>query len=369
MRTLPTLLFAALLAAPATAGTLPLTPLQLPGGGGFPLDGIFQNPDAPPNLSGAVLFEVAERPMAAVVTDEGFEFALVDLSGEGRAWAVDLGALVQDVKPKATEGAGRLGDPADPFGKKTKLGEAEEIDLEGISVEGDRLFLCGSATLKRKKPNRSDPVKNRKRLETVEPVSGGEKGDWKRHSNMLYELKLGWEGGEPRVEVVAVRDLRDRFSKIRHLRRALAIPSKENGLDIEGYARQAGKHVVGLRGPVLRGHAVVAIFSDDLEEVELRYLWLGGYGIRSIEYVPDAPWGAGFYISAGLTMEGVGDFRLYRWDGQSDAFMGPGPGLEEIGSFPPPDPAWKAEGLFGCGGQLCVSFDGTPGGAPHVVGP
>lgn len=351
------------------AGPLTLTPLELPGGGGFPVSGIFQNEDAPPNLSGALLFEVAERQLAAVVSDEGFEFALIALSGEnaGKAWAVNLGAMVEGMKPAGLEGR-VLGDPADPFGKKKKLGEAEEIDLEGISAEGDRLFLCGSSTLKRKKPNKGDPAKNRKRLETVEPVSGGKKGDWKRHSNMLYELKVGWAGGEPKVEVVAVRDLRLRISKIRHLRRALAIPSKENGLDIEGYARQAGKHVVGLRGPVLRGHAVVAIFDDELEDVELRYLWLGGLGIRSIEYLPDAPWGPGFYISAGLTMEGVADFHLYRWDGQDDAFMGPSPGLEKIGSFPPPDPGWKAEGLFGCGGQLCVSFDGPPGGAPHVVG-
>lgn len=366
MRRLLSPLLAAAWAASGLTGTLTLTPLELPGGGGFPVDGAFSNPAGPANLSGALLFEVAQRQLAAVVTDEGHEFVLIALSGEaaGRVWSFDLGEMVEDEKP---EDYGTR-DPAElPSLGRGRLGEADEIDLEGISIEGNRLFLCGSATLKRKKPNKDDAAANRARLETVEPVSGGEKGDWKRHSNMVYELEVTWRGGAPRVEVKSVRDVRARIARIPHLRRALAIPSKENGLDIEGYARRAGKHVVGLRGPVLRGHAVVVVLSDDFQEAEVRYLWLGGYGIRSIEYLEQAPWGPGFYISAGLTMEGVGDFRLYRWDGEHDVFMGPGPGLEELGSFPPPDPAWKAEGLFGCGGKLCVSFDGPPGGAPHVV--
>ena len=45
-------------------------------------------------------------------------------------------------------------------------------------------------------------------------------------------------------------------------------------------------------------------------------------------------------------MEGTAPFRLYKWDGESDAFMEAGEGLELIGSFMAPDPGWKAEGLF-----------------------
>ncbi|MFO0119910.1 MAG: DUF3616 domain-containing protein, partial [Cyanobium sp.] len=37
----------------------------------------------------------------------------------------------------------------------------------------------------------------------------------------------------------------------------LKIPSKENGLDIEGIAARAERLLVGLRGPVLRGIALV----------------------------------------------------------------------------------------------------------------
>ncbi|MBQ0818798.1 DUF3616 domain-containing protein, partial [Microvirga sp. HBU67558] len=42
-----------------------------------------------------------------------------------------------------------------------------------------------------------------------------------------------------------------------HLGPFLAVPSKENGLDIEGLAVRGNRLWLGLRGPVLRGHAVV----------------------------------------------------------------------------------------------------------------
>ncbi|WP_457090403.1 DUF3616 domain-containing protein [Microvirga sp. P5_D2] len=43
----------------------------------------------------------------------------------------------------------------------------------------------------------------------------------------------------------------------RHNRPFLSIPSKENGFDVEGLAVREGRISPGLRGPVLRGHAVV----------------------------------------------------------------------------------------------------------------
>jgi hypothetical protein len=49
-----------------------------------------------------------------------------------------------------------------------------------------------------------------------------------------------------------------------HLSPFLTIPSKENGFDVEGLAVRGDRVWLGLRGPVLRGHAVVL----DLEIVE-----------------------------------------------------------------------------------------------------
>ena len=37
----------------------------------------------------------------------------------------------------------------------------------------------------------------------------------------------------------------------------MSIPSKDNGLDIEGLAVKEGRLLLGLRGPVLRGWAII----------------------------------------------------------------------------------------------------------------
>jgi Protein of unknown function (DUF3616) len=49
----------------------------------------------------------------------------------------------------------------------------------------------------------------------------------------------------------------------RHIRSFLSLPGKDNGLDIEGIAAVGTRLLLGLRGPVLRGWAVVI-------EIELR---------------------------------------------------------------------------------------------------
>jgi len=53
------------------------------------------------------------------------------------------------------------------------------------------------------------------------------------------------------------------LSQDEHLQPFLEIPGKDNGFDIEGLAVANGRILLGLRGPVLRGWAVIL-------EVELR---------------------------------------------------------------------------------------------------
>lgn len=347
------------------AETLRLTPWEGPGGAAtFPVTGeVLANPMGSANLSGATAFQAGGRPFLALVSDEGTEFAVVPLSGEGAGRE----ALVYDVLEL-------MGDAND-------LGETDEIDLEGVSFEDGHLFLAGSATVKRKKPNRETLEENLLRLHSVVPVSGGkadtkgkrvdfvkgEKGDgkWNLHSNLLYRFAVSLEAGRPRFTFVEHHDIRRRIGESKLLRRFLPIPSKENGLDLEGFVRHQGRNYLGLRGPVLRGHAVVAELDEDFQELTPHFLFLDGFGIRSMEYFSHPRWGEGFFLVAGLTMEGTAPFTLFRWDGQGHAFMQAGEGLTRIGTFPAPDPAWKAEGLFGCGEDLCVSFDGPPGGRPH----
>lgn len=354
-------------AARLRAEDLHLTPLALPGGkAAFPVLGeTFRNPMGQANLSGAVRFDLEGRSFLALVTDEGREFAVVPMSGEEAGKKV----YVHDI--------------LELMGDRNDLGETEEIDLEGVSYEAGSLYLAASATVKRKKPDRDDPEENLLRLHSVVPVSGGkadvkgkrldflqgEKGEekWNLHSNFLYQFRVGLESGRPTFTFVRHQDIRMLVGENRLLRRFLPIPSKENGLDLEGYVRRGGVNYFGLRGPVLRGHAVVAVVEDSFQSLTPHFLFLNGLGIRSMEYHQHPRWGEGFFLVAGLTMEGSAPFELYRWDGQSDSFMRAEGGLTRIGRFEAPDPAWKAEGLFACGEDLCVSFDGPPGGAPHVL--
>lgn len=330
----------------AAPGRIRLDPLDVTGtAGGFPIGGgFFGEPTAAANVSGVATFIVGGRRVAAIGVDEGHEFALVQLDGpeKGRAQRFDLGRLVE----------------------QSELGAAEEIDLEGASYGDGRLYLCGSAALKRKKPNKKKAKKNRQRLRTVEPVSGGEPGAWKRHSDMLFVLEVAAGDRGLGVRLEAVHDLRTLLLSDSTLGVFAPIPSKDNGLDVEAYLRHGGRHYFGLRGPVLRGHAVVAVVDDAFEKLELRFLALDGLGIRAMEALQDTPWGPGIFLVAGRTMEGPGPFTLYRWDGESDAFMKPGAGLGRVGDIAVPDPGYKVESLFDCPGGACVSFDGPAGGQP-----
>lgn len=118
-----------------------------------------------------------------------------------------------------------------------------------------------------------------------------------------------------------------------HLTRALAkddhlgaflkapIPGKDNGFDIEGLALLGDRLFVGLRGPVLRGWAMLLEIQPELDEpgvLKLKklagkqryrkhFLNLNGLGIRDL-----CPWGDQLLILAGPTMDLSGSVRLFQ---------------------------------------------------------
>src|SRR5262249_43259516 len=61
-------------------------------------------------------------------------------------------------------------------------------------------------------------------------------------------------------------DLTDALAKDKHMRAFLSIPGKDNGFDIEGLAVVGDRIFIGLRGPVLRGWAL--ILELELKEAE-----------------------------------------------------------------------------------------------------
>jgi len=130
------------------------------------------------------------------------------------------------------------------------------------------------------------------------------------------------------------------------------IPSKENGVDIEGIAAKGDFLYLGFRGPAFRENwvPVMKLEFEDPEDYELLYVDLGGRGIRDITSVSD-----GFLLIAGPIGDGSASYQLYHWDGK-DMIPGKDHNPEDLGKLtllgeiaPPvstePPARAKAEGI------------------------
>lgn len=211
----------------------------------------------------------------------------------------------------------------------------QEADIEGLAVDGGYLWMAGSHSLKRKKPKAGRPATDAldrlTRVEreanraligriplvptdapgVLEPVARVRSGDDRGRSCARFAMRGGRNG------------LMRALAKDTHLGRFLNIPAKENGFDIEGLAAIGDRLFIGLRGPVLRGWAV--ILDIEVEErrpgrLDLRavgpngalyrkhFLDLDGLGIRELVLQGDD-----LLILAGPTMDLDGPVALYRW--------------------------------------------------------
>jgi hypothetical protein len=116
--------------------------------------------------------------------------------------------------------------------------------------------------------------------------------------------------------------LMDALKCDRHLDDFLSIPGKDNGFDVEGLAVTGERIFLGLRGPVLRGWAVVLELEVGEDEGDLKlkkigpdgrryrkhFLELDGLGVR--ELCVD---GDDLLILAGPTMDLDGPVTVVRW--------------------------------------------------------
>lgn len=206
----------------------------------------------------------------------------------------------------------------------------EEADLEGLARSGDWLWTIGSHSLVRKriKPQHSE-AKAYRRLARV-----------RREPNRFVIARLAVQtGADGRPEPVrtaadgrrsaivgapGTENLADLLVDDEHLAPFLAIPSKDNGLDVEGLAVHGRSLYIGLRGPVLRGWAVVlevlpvddgpgrlalGAFPDG-SRYRKHVLDLDGLGVRDL-----CPDGDDLLVLAGPSMALSGPVRVYRWHG------------------------------------------------------
>lgn len=244
-------------------------------------------------------------------------------------------------------------------------GREDEADIEGLARADGWLWAVGSHSLKRRRVKaHHSPDRARRRL-----------ADVVREENRYILLRLPLAGAVPvredgtrRAEILsgAGRNLADLIAKDPHLGPFVSIPSKDNGLDIEGIAVVGTRLFVGLRGPVLRGWAVLLEIrpeSDPRRPGRLRlapidgrpyrthFLDLGGLGVRDL-----CPYGDDLLILAGPTMSLDGPIRVLRWrpeDGPSVTHR-----VETVVDLPHGDRHDHAEGIAVVDdGRLLVVYD------------
>jgi hypothetical protein len=308
------------------------------------LEGIGFDKNASENLSDAAVLSLGGAAFLVVVSDEGHDFGLTTLGPDAKGKKYDLATLPH-------------GDLSVELPKpKSKV----EIDLEAVATQGDRVFLAGSASLKRKKPKEGDHTSEE--LEKIVPASGAGAS----YANHVYELRArGGSADFPELELVAAHETRERLLALPLIATFKDVPSKDNGLDVEGFAAHGEFVWFGLRGPVLRGRALVVRMRADFSAPEAYTLDLGGLGVRSLTYVEGTS--GGLYILAGPALTHEEHFELYRFGAPE---KGPADVLTTdvtlVASIPSED-GKRPEGLFPLGSGLCVIADGVVGGAPRCL--
>jgi len=219
-------------------------------------------------------------------------------------------------------------------------GDEEEVDIEGLAYADHYLWVVGSHSLKRDKPDDLDDSIS-KRIRCLSKI----KNDPNRYTLARIPVIYSEETGEhelqkmhphpdnPEIILSAAKlkaneqasQLSEELRYDRHLWKFRKLPGKDNGFDIEGLAVKDDRIFIGLRGPVLRGYAVileVALKENKSGKLKLKkigkdgakyrkhFVHLQGMGIRELTFADDD-----LLILAGPTMDCDGAISLYRMKG------------------------------------------------------
>jgi hypothetical protein len=204
------------------------------------------------------------------------------------------------------------------------LPAGKEADLESIDIADGRVWVCGSHCRVRRKPpdeKHLDPDIRRRRS---------------RHLLGSIRLRGATLAGRGlALPYTGEGSLRPRLQENRFLEPFVDLPSKENGLDIEGLAVLHTRVLLGLRGPVLDGHAVVASLPHRdgepslVAKPRLHLLAMAGLGVRDL-----CRDGAAVLVLAGPVADSDGPFRLFRWHPRNDGTIETPDKLHEWASGP-----------------------------------
>jgi hypothetical protein len=189
----------------------------------------------------------------------------------------------------------------------TLTDKSNEIDIEALAWKKPYLYALGSHSAKRKKIKAGLSEKeNIKRLQKVYPEPDRQQ---------LFRIELD---NQSNVRQINSLSLTAELSKHPILKSFVGIPSKENGIDIEGLAiDKKGRLLLGFRGPVLRGNIVpvlrlkLAKKTFRVKKQQTRYLTLAGNGIRGMSEM-----GNQFLILTGAVGDQTSPYQVFIWNGE-----------------------------------------------------
>ncbi|MCK9605034.1 MAG: DUF3616 domain-containing protein [Methylomonas sp.] len=212
-----------------------------------------------------------------------------------------------------------------PVSTKNTRTRQQEIDIEGLAYADGYLWLTGSHSLKRNKPKPDQNVnRNQNRLANI--IREGNrfliariqiethKGSYRLGKTHKKRSAASLQGDKNDNELTKA------LAHDPHLAAFLSIPGKDNGFDIEGLAVINDRLFLGLRGPVLRGWAVILEIELDGQGRHLQtigpnrqlyrkhFLQLGGLGIRDLCFR-----NADLLILAGPSMALDGPVSVFCW--------------------------------------------------------
>ena len=219
-----------------------------------------------------------------------------------------------------------------------------EIDIEGIAVSGNTIYVVGSH-------------------------SSNNKGEKEDNRKSVFRFELDPNTGKLNSSIQK-KSLQRILSQDNVLQEFANLQRKKNGVDIEGIAVKGDRLYFGFRTPVLKNNYVPVVVVEfdrlDRDEYELRYVNLEGSGIRDMVSVD-----RGFLILADATGDNVNHYRVYFWNGSDNLLKSNEEREIKSLSKIPTKKDTKAEGLTilqetASSYQILVVYDGVKQGNPTV---
>lgn len=231
----------------------------------------------------------------------------VGVSTDGALWTVsDEGRTIERSRPRGDgfvfNAQFDLNSVFEGIPGRKKQAEA---DLESLDIAGGRLWVCGSHCRVRRQHDKigSDSLDPRFRDRPSRHLLG-----------RARVTKAGLVDGQC-LPFEDEGSLRDYLGENEYLAPFLNLPSKENGLDIEGLSVVGSKVFLGLRGPLVDSIAIVvqlripASWScADMTEPRLHFVDLEGLAVRDL-----TRWEDQLLILAGPVSSARGPFKLFAW--------------------------------------------------------